>query len=249
MDNFLQMANSPVMYLIAGSVIAVVVAMSVVFMVKAWKEGVRVGLDKAKMRKAIISSATFTAVPSVGILFGVIALAGSLGVPIPWLRLSVVGAIQYEGVAAEMAVQAQGYPGLSADIMNGSLLVSVITVMTVGIIWGGLFTIVGLKKYQKSVLSKVGKKDNRWGVLMFNAMFVGMVCAFVGVAFADLRGYMGKPGSFHSLIAIGVSAALMGLFSWLVEKKKQKWLENFALSFAMLLGMASAVGANMLGVA
>lgn len=248
MDEFFKMANSPVMYGIAGIVIAAVVAMSVVFMVKAWREGVRVGLDKAKMRKAIVSSATFTAVPSIGILLGVVALAGYLGVPVPWLRLSVVGAIQYEGVAAEMAAQSMGFPGLSPEIMNGQVLLGVTIVMTVGIIWGAVFAIFGLKKYQKSVVNKVGKKDNRWGVIMFNAMFVGMVCAFVGVAFADIRGYGGEPGTFHSIIAFAVSAALMGLFTWLVNKKNQKWLESFALSFAMLLGMGSAVIANMWGV-
>lgn len=249
MSDFLDKANSPVMYLIAGSVIAFVVLMSVVFMVKAWREGVRAGMDRGKMKKAIVSSATFTAVPSIGILMGVIALSGKLGFPIPWLRLSVVGAIQYEGVAADMAAQNMGYSGLDTAPMNGSIFVNIIIVMTVGIIWGAVFSIFGLKKYQKKVINKVGKKDNRWGELLFNAMFVGMVCAFIGVAFADLRGYGNKQPTLHSIIAIVVSAAIMALLTWLVQKKKVKWLENFSLSLSMLLGMGSAVLANMVGVA
>ena len=36
-------------------------------------------------------------------------------------------------------------------------------------------------------------------------------------------------------------AANMALFTWLTEKKGQKWLESFSLSFSMILGMASAI--------
>jgi hypothetical protein len=75
-------------------------------------------------------------------------------------------------------------------------------------------------------------------------MFIGLVCAFIGTGFADLR-----RGSFVSIIVIIVSALFMALFSWLVNKKNQKWLESFSLSFAMLLGMSSAVVLNILGLA
>ena len=240
---FLKLANSPVMYLICGAVILLVVGMSVFFMVKAWQEGIKIGMDRQKMKKAVTASATFTLVPSIGILLGVIALAGSLGVPLPWLRLSVIGALHYETMAADVAAQAAGLPALAAEYMTSDAFVSIAGVMTIGIIWGGLFCIFGLKKYQQKVLSKATASGNRWGAILFNAMFVGLVCAFIGAGFADLR-----KGSFAPLIAIVVSAAFMALFTWLAEKKNHKWLDSFSLSFAMLLGMASCVGAGLLGV-
>ncbi len=242
--DFLQLANSPVMYLIAGAVILVVMGMSVFFLVKAWREGVKIGMDRSKMKKTITASATFTIVPSIGILIGVIALSGSLGVPIPWLRLSVIGALHYETMAADVAAKAAGMQALAAEYMTSDAFISIVIVMTVGIIWGALFCVFGLKKYQQKVLSKVGAKDSRWGPIMFNAMFVGMVCAFIGAGFAGLRS-----GSFTSLIVIAVAALSMALFTWMVEKKGMKWMESFSLSFAMLLGMASAVVTNLLGVA
>ncbi|MDL2323586.1 DUF5058 family protein [Ruminococcaceae bacterium OttesenSCG-928-A16] len=243
MNSFLQMANSGTMYLIVGVVILFVTVMAIVFMVKAWREGIKIGMDKKKMRKAITASATFTLVPSVGILIGVIALAGSLGVPVPWLRLSVIGALHYETMAADVAAKAAGLPALAAEYMTGEAFVSIIAVMTVGIIWGAIFCIFGLKKYQSKVLNKVGKKDDRWGNIMFNAMFVGMVCAFIGAGFADLR-----KGSITSIVVIAVAAAFMALFSWLIDKKGQKWLESFSLSFAMVLGMGASVVMGLLGV-
>ena len=73
MDNFMAMANSGVLYLIAGVVIAFVMILAAVFLVKAYREGVKIGMDKKKMHKAITSSIAFTVVPSVSILIGVIA--------------------------------------------------------------------------------------------------------------------------------------------------------------------------------
>ena len=60
------------------------------------------------LKRAIISSATFTILPSISILLGVIALSGTLGVPFSWLRLSVIGALQYELNVAEIAAQSIG---------------------------------------------------------------------------------------------------------------------------------------------
>ena len=43
-----------------------------------------------------MSSAVFTIAPAVAILLGVITLSKALGLPLPWLRLSVVGALTYD---------------------------------------------------------------------------------------------------------------------------------------------------------
>ena len=53
MDNFMAMANSGMLYLIAGVVIAFVMILAAVFLVKAYREGVKIGMDKKKMHKAI----------------------------------------------------------------------------------------------------------------------------------------------------------------------------------------------------
>ncbi|NLB89603.1 MAG: DUF5058 family protein, partial [Clostridiales bacterium] len=233
-------------------VLLFVVAMSLFFMIKAYKEGIKVGLDKKKMHKAITSSATFTILPSVSILIGVIALSQKLGLPISWLRLSVIGALQYESLAAKMASERLGVPfsieGMAAN--GGSPFVAVILVMTISILSGAIFCLFGLKKYQNSIVNKVGSKDNRWGNIMFNALFIGMVCAFIGVAFSNLQGGATDDGNptWLSLIVLVASALIMALFSWLKNRKGQKWLENFDFSLAMLLGMGSAVVAGLLGV-
>ena len=235
MNNFTQLANSPIMYLISGLTIFAVALACILFFMKAYKEGVKMGMDKKDLKKVITSSAVFTVVPSIGILLGVITLSGSLGVPVPWLRLSVVGALHYEIMAADMAAKASGIQALAPEFMTPEVLVTIVLVMAIGIIWGGVFCILGLKKYQKT-LNKTTSGDGRWGQILFNAIFIGLVCAFVGTSFADVR-----QGSFTSLIVTIVSACSMALCDYLIKKKNQKWLDSFALSISMILGMAVAI--------
>ena len=92
----LSQLNAPPIYLICGGIIAFVVILCVIFLIRAWRAGVALGMDRRAMKRAITASATFSLLPSVGILLGVIALSGSLGIPWPWLRLSVIGALHYE---------------------------------------------------------------------------------------------------------------------------------------------------------
>ena len=81
MNNILAQLNSVPMYAICGGIIAFVAVVCVIFLVRSYRAGLAIGIDPARMKRAITSSATFSVLPSVGILLGVIALSGSLGTP------------------------------------------------------------------------------------------------------------------------------------------------------------------------
>ena len=106
MNEYLSAVNSGQLYAIVAVVLAVMTAVCAVFLVKSYRAGVKLGMDKKLLRRTITSSATFTLLPSISILLGVIALSGSLGVPLPWLRLSVIGALHYETSVADIAARA-----------------------------------------------------------------------------------------------------------------------------------------------
>ena len=78
MNNILAQLNSVPMYAICGGIIAFVAVVCVIFLVRSYRAGLAIGIDPARMKRAITSSATFSVLPSVGILLGVIALSGSL---------------------------------------------------------------------------------------------------------------------------------------------------------------------------
>ena len=96
MNEYLSQVNAGALYLIVALVLAYITVMCFVFLVKSYRAGIKIGMDKKVLKKTILSSATFTLLPSISILLDVVALSGTLGVPFSWLRLSVIGALQYE---------------------------------------------------------------------------------------------------------------------------------------------------------
>ena len=75
MNNILAQLNSVPMYAICGGIIAFVAVVCVIFLVRSYRAGLAIGIDPARMKRAITSSATFSVLPSVGILLGVISAA------------------------------------------------------------------------------------------------------------------------------------------------------------------------------
>ena len=98
--------NHPLLFLIAGILIAVVLGQSVYFLLKALRRSKELGMDQSKIRKTIRTAALFTVAPAVAIVISVMTLSKKLGLPLPWLRLSVVGSLSYETVAANNALNA-----------------------------------------------------------------------------------------------------------------------------------------------
>lgn len=239
--DLLTQLNSLPMFLIVGVVVAFIAVLCVVFLVRSWRAGVAMGMDKAKLRRAITSSATFTLLPSVSILLGVIALSGSLGIPLPWIRLSVIGALHYEGNVADIAARAAGMSGgLGSEALTAPVFLTIALVMTAGILAGCILCVFCLKAYMKKVRGaaqkqKSGKKG--FGDYMFTAMFVGLVSAYIG----SYLGEWTSAGNYMPLFVAAVSAAAMGLFEYLARKKGMTWLDNFSMAGSMLVGMAAAV--------
>ena len=245
--SILSLLNSTPMYLICGGIIAFVAVVCVIFMVRAYRAGKAIGMDTKRMKLAISSSATFSLLPSVGILLGVIALSGSLGTPWPWLRLSVIGALHYETQVAQAASEAVGMASLSAADMTVQGFATIALLMSVCIMWGMILSTIFSKKYLRR-LSGGGKKKNGgtagFGDLAMTAMFIGLVSAYIGSYIGTIvsgNGLFAFTGDWLPLAVAVVSGLVMAVFIWLAEKKNAAWVESFSIAGSMLVGMAAAV--------
>lgn len=228
--------NSGFLYGVTAVVVAFVLAQSVFFLVRAAKRARALGIGGAVVRKTIASSALFSVAPAVAILLGVITLSKFLGLPLPWLRLSVLGALTYELPAATTTATAMSLP-LSQTISDPRAFGAVAWVMTLGIIPGIFIVLFGLKKIQGGLIS-LKTKDPKWGELFMSSMFLGMISAFVGMLFADIRA--GLPGFIPIAVAV-ISAVIMGICGLLIKKCGMKWLEQYALPISMLGAMAASI--------
>ena len=248
--NILSLLNSAPVYAICGGIVAFVAVVCIVFMVRAYRAGLAIGIDKTKLRRTITASATFSLLPSVGILLGVIALSGSLGTPWPWLRLSVVGALHYETQVAQAAAEQVGMSSLSAAEMTPSGFATIALLMSVCIIWGMLLSIFFNKRYLGRLGS--GKKSSGGGAgfgdSAMTAMFIGLCSAYLGSylgAFVSKNGIFTFSGSYVPIVVAAVSGAVMALCLWLSKKPRMAWLDSFSVALSMLCGMASAVVCNL----
>ena len=133
-------------------------------------------------------------------------------------------------------------------IADPSIFVTVAWVMTVGIAAGLVFVPFVTKKIQ-SGLNKVSMKDKKWGVIFNNAMFLGMISAFLGYVFCDV-GLIVK-GDTSGLIPVCVmatSAVVMAICGIAASRPKLRWMTDYALPISLVIGMASAIPfTNLLG--
>ena len=246
--------NHPIIFVIVGVIILLVVGQSVFFLVRALKRAKEIGISNERVKRIVISSALFTIAPAVSILVGVIALSKTLGVPLPWLRLSVIGSLSYETVAAGNAINAFGAE-MGEQITSPSMYVTVCFVMTIGILIGLILVPLLTKKIQHGMI-KLDSMDKKWSEIFTNAMFLGMISAFLGYVFCDVTNlfrsseYLASQGVTRTACLIPVcvmlaAAIVMAALGLSAKKFKIRWMEDYALPISLIVGMASAIPFTM----
>ena len=227
--------NSTFMYIVAVCVILFVLAQSAFFLVRAYRRGKQLGISSEKLKKTVVSTTVFTIAPAISILIGVVTLSKFLGIPLPWIRLSVIGALTYELPAATSTANALGI-SLAEMVTDPKVYSAIAWVMTLGIMPSIILPPILMKKIQGGMI-KIKNKDSKWGDMFMTSMFLGMISAFLGMVFANVR--MGLRGWIPVFVML-VSAVLMGIIGLLIKKCNMKWLETYALAISMVGAMVFA---------
>ena len=85
-------------------------------------------------------------------------------------------------------------------------------------------------------------KDKKWGEIFNNAMFLGMISAFLGYVFCDVGLlFKGDTSGLIPVCVMAVSAVVMAICGLLATKLKIRWLTDYALPASLIVGMASAI--------
>lgn len=235
---FFDVANSSLVYLLVVFVIVFVFILSIIFARKAWKRGIEMGISKDILKRVIKQSLIFTVVPSIAIVIGLFALAPALGIPWPWLRLSVIGSVSYELMAADMATSGMGMTLAEASSGGPAALGNIMLVMTVGISAGMIMLLI----FGKGIMNKVSKLSSSKS----DFAHVVMACFMIALAAVFIPGILAK-GTIYILTFV-TSLIVTAIQALIVEKYKVKWLKDFILAFSLVLGMASSIlWASLLG--
>ena len=217
------MVDSPIIIYIIGAIIAVVIIiMSLVFLFKAVRRAKAIGMDKKVVTETIKNSALFS-------------------IAIPWIRLTVIGALQYEMLAMSQAHVPAGGGDTAA-------IATAVVIMTLAILTGPIFNAIFYKKYQNK-LYDLQKKNERKMDAITGAMLGGMLSGIMSAIIVGAAFGVGNPVTDDAgitsygeitLITLAASIVITGICGAIMIFGKQKWMESYALPLSILGSLAIA---------
>jgi hypothetical protein len=110
----------------------------------------------------------------------------------------------------------------------------------------GIWLVPAIGKKLLGGMKSLSNKDAKWADVLQNAMFIGMIAAFLGFVFCDFS-RLWIPGDYSAtsglvpVCVMGVSAVVMLICGLLMKVFKWQWVNDYALPISLLAGMASAI--------
>jgi hypothetical protein len=228
-DNYLSIANSWGMWLASAAIIVVVFFQAIRISTIAFRAGKEIGMTKKQLLSAFRTGITTAIVPSIAVLLGLAVMIPKLGLPFPWMRLSVIGSVSYELMAAGIGAGAVVKDGLAGN-MNGIAFSCAVWAMSIGCIFN-LIMVAFFTPHIMKLKDKIAGGDEGWLKVMTAAAFFGAVGYMV--AQPIVKGHaplVALIGGFVSMVLVGA----------VITVGKQNWLKEWALALAIIGGMAAA---------
>lgn len=229
--NYLGIANSLPMWIAAGAAVVLALFQAILFARKSYAAGKKMGLTTDQMKSAMRSSFITSIGPSLVILTGLLALLVSVGGPMAWMRLSYIGSVMFELMAAGFGAEAVGAQ-LGADTMTDIAFANAVWTMILGSIGWIVFSVLTADKMGK-VQDKIIKGNKALLTIISTAAILGAFAALVSPHILSFN---------RNTVAAIAGAVIMFVISVIMKKKPEaKWIEEWALAIALFGGMIVAV--------
>lgn len=236
MDTYLDIANSPVLYIGVVALISVVLWQACVYIWRTLARAKELNIPVEHLKKAAKVAALTSIVPSIAIIIALLTLVPVLGIPVSWGRLSVIGSLSYELLAANLGSEAAS-ASLGGPAYNATAFLTSVTTMTIGSFVTLWLTIGGFKWYKDRLNRSLEKgkhvKGSSWGTIVMAALIVSLYSRFLAEPVVQ---------GGTALMTMLSSAVMMLILRTLSKKiSSLTWLGDFNLSISMIAGMAVAV--------
>ena len=215
--DYVEISNSMIVYLLCGITVAIAFVQAVLYIRMAKKMTVKANIPatvpKTAFRVGLISAIG----PALGVFIVMVGLMTSIGGPMAWQRLSIIGAAPTELTAATL--------GFTLKVMAVSWFVMALN----GAGWlvvTGLFT-----PALENLRTKMSGGDSKWLVVMSGACSLGIF------GYLDVN-EIGKGWGNAAAVAGGIIG--MAILEKFVAKKVPK-IREYNLGIAMIIGMLFAI--------
>lgn len=227
---YLQVANSGLMWLLCSIVIIAVIIQTIVFIRRGWREATALGVSGKTLKKAVGASIMLSILPTIPILLVLFMMMPLLGTPFPWLRVSIIGSAPIEFLEATMGVQALGEE-LNGGPLSSSAFAAAIWCMTMGGTASALITTLILKPVSMTY-EKFSKGSVKTLILIGTCSLAGVLCSIF------VHNCTNVSKSFVPLVVGIFSFGLSMLISWLAKKYPAiKRVADYNLALSMVAGM------------
>ena len=222
-------ANSAIVWGLCSVTVVIAFAQAILYMRMAKKTSVAAKLDPEIPKKAFRIGLISAIGPAMGVFIVMVGLMSSIGGPMAWLRLSIIGAAATELTAATLGAQAAGAELGGAGF---TLTVMAVTWFTMALNGAGWLVVTGaFTPSLEKLRDKLSGGDSKWLIALSGACSLGI--------FGYLNNNEIIKGMGNALAAITGALCMMALVKWVTPKIPR--LMEYSLGIAMLFGMACAV--------
>lgn len=228
MGDYLKIANDPFLWLMCLPVVSMVGIQAILYTSKAFKAAPIVNMSRQECIFAFRVGAISAIGPAVAVFIVMLGMMAVVGAPVTWMRLAIIGAAPTELTASAMGAQAMDveFGGPAYGVVEYANSVWTMTLNGIGWL---LFCTLFTHKLDSFRTKLTGGNTVMMALIGGAAMCGSMAYLVTG----NLLGGMGK---FVAVITSGVTMALM-----LHLAKKRRWLSEYTMGIAMLVGMFVAV--------
>ena len=238
----MKIANSIPMWLACALPVAFVILQAVLFARGAYKSGKKLGLNDKQMKKSNEKQCGNIDRTIHRVLSAMLSLLVSVGGPIGWMRLSMIGSVMFESIAAGLGTSAVGVQ-LGTDTLTPEALGMAVWTMILCSIGWALFATFSANK-----MDKIEKKVSRGNTGTLTTI---ASCAIIGVFSAMCASHLSKPfysmmmkadqitmsGAWKNALACVLGAVIMFVLTKVANKKEIGWLKEWSLTITILGAM------------
>lgn len=241
--NYLDIANSPLVWGTCGIAVMTVLLQAAVFTKKAWSVGSRMGITKKQFGEVVKVSAISSIGPTLSVVAGVLPLILAMGGAIAWLRLGFIGSVGYELSTAGFGAAAYGTT-LGGEGYDGYVLACSFFCMWFGAS-GWLVSTALLTDKLDVITQKLAGSVELMPVISAAAMsgafaFLSLDHYFSYITVEGVNVW-DNPVAIKRGICVVVGFVVMKLLNVLEDKKGVKWIREWGITIAMLTGPVIAL--------
>lgn len=222
----LQIANSLPMWLACGGAVVLVIVQALIFIKKAIDAAPEVGVTKEQVNKAIKSSALTSIGPSIVVLSGMLSLLVTVGGPMAWMRLSFIGSVMFESIAAGIGTGSVGVQ-LGVDELTPLALTMAVWTMIIGSVGWIIFATFAADKMEK-IQAKLAGSNPAGLTIISTGAIIGVFAAMCAQKLVALD---------KNALATVLGAVVMFVMMKLTKGEKYAKLREWNLTIAILVAM------------